>query len=102
MAQLTAAGIRVKLDADESQTPGWKFAEYEMRGVPLRLEIGPKDIEKSIDDNIDRMKKSKDALEKGGEGWHELEAEDGTIALDLSKVVFVQVDAGEQRVGFGL
>ena len=46
-AQLKAAGIRVKLDADESQTPGWKFSEYEMRGVPLRLEIGPKDIEKS-------------------------------------------------------
>ncbi len=46
-AELRAAGIRVKLDADESQTPGWKFAEYEMRGVPLRLEIGPKDIEKS-------------------------------------------------------
>ncbi|MDP1568892.1 MAG: proline--tRNA ligase [Vicinamibacterales bacterium] len=45
--QLTAAGIRVRLDADESQTPGWKFAEYEMRGVPLRLEIGPKDIEKA-------------------------------------------------------
>jgi prolyl-tRNA synthetase len=45
--QLQAAGIRVKLDADESQTPGWKFSEYEMRGVPLRLEIGPKDIEKS-------------------------------------------------------
>ena len=45
--QLQAAGIRVKLDTDESQTPGWKFAEYEMRGVPLRLEIGPKDIEKS-------------------------------------------------------
>ncbi len=45
--QLIAAGIRVKLDADESQTPGWKFAEYEMRGVPLRLEIGPKDIEKN-------------------------------------------------------
>src|ERR671912_1069430 len=46
-AQLVAAGFRVKLDADESQTPGWKFAEYEMRGVPLRLEIGPKDIEKN-------------------------------------------------------
>jgi prolyl-tRNA synthetase len=45
--QLKAAGIRVKLDADESQTPGWKFAEYEMRGVPVRLEIGPKDIEKA-------------------------------------------------------
>ena len=45
--QLKAGGIRVRLDADESQTPGWKFAEYEMRGVPLRLEIGPKDIEKN-------------------------------------------------------
>jgi prolyl-tRNA synthetase len=44
--QLKAAGLRVKLDADDSNTPGWKFAEYEMRGVPLRLEIGPKDIEK--------------------------------------------------------
>ena len=46
-AELTAAGIRVRLDDDETQTPGWKFAEYEMRGVPLRLEIGPKDIEKN-------------------------------------------------------
>ena len=45
--QLQAAGIRVKLDADDGNTPGWKFSEYEMRGVPLRLEIGPKDIEKS-------------------------------------------------------
>jgi prolyl-tRNA synthetase len=45
--QLAAAGIRVKLDADDGNTPGWKFAEYEMRGVPVRLEIGPKDIEKS-------------------------------------------------------
>jgi prolyl-tRNA synthetase len=45
--QLRAAGIRVKLDADDSNTPGWKFSEYEMRGVPLRLEIGPKDIEKA-------------------------------------------------------
>ena len=44
--ELVAAGVRVKLDADDSQTPGWKYAEYEMRGVPLRLEIGPKDLEK--------------------------------------------------------
>ncbi len=35
---------RVKLD-NSDQTPGWKFAEYEMKGVPLRLEIGPRDIE---------------------------------------------------------
>jgi prolyl-tRNA synthetase len=44
---LTSAGVRVTLDDTEANTPGWKFAEWEMRGVPLRLEIGPKDIEKS-------------------------------------------------------
>lgn len=38
--------FRVKLD-DSDNSPGWKFAEYEMKGVPLRLEIGPKDIEKN-------------------------------------------------------
>jgi len=43
--ELKKAGIRVKLD-DSEQSPGWKFAQYEMKGVPLRLEIGPKDIEK--------------------------------------------------------
>jgi prolyl-tRNA synthetase len=44
--ELIAAGIRVTLDEREER-PGWKFAEWELRGVPLRLEIGPKDIEKS-------------------------------------------------------
>lgn len=44
-ARLADAGIRVKLD-DSDNSPGWKFAEYEMKGVPLRIEIGPKDIEK--------------------------------------------------------
>jgi prolyl-tRNA synthetase len=42
-----ARGIRVHIDDRESQTPGWKYNEWEMRGVPLRLEIGPKDLEKS-------------------------------------------------------
>ena len=44
--ELVAAGIRVTLD-ERDERPGWKFAEWELRGVPLRLEIGPKDIEKS-------------------------------------------------------
>ena len=42
--RLTAAGIRVSMD-DSDQSAGWKFAQYEMKGVPLRVEIGPKDIE---------------------------------------------------------
>src|SRR5256886_4892586 len=43
---LAGAGVRVTLD-ERDERPGWKFAEWELRGVPLRLEIGPKDIEKS-------------------------------------------------------
>ncbi|MBU5628009.1 proline--tRNA ligase [Oscillibacter sp. MSJ-2] len=44
-SRLANAGFRVKMDESE-QSFGWKAAEYEMRGVPLRLEIGPKDMEK--------------------------------------------------------
>ena len=43
--RLQAAGIRAKMDASE-QSMGWKAAEYEMKGIPLRVEIGPKDMEK--------------------------------------------------------
>jgi prolyl-tRNA synthetase len=45
--ELVASGVRVMLDDRDTQTPGWKYNEWELRGVPLRLEIGPKDIEKS-------------------------------------------------------
>lgn len=48
-------------------------------------------------EQLDALRK---ALERG-EGWHELHDEDGTIVLDLAKVVFVRVEAAEQRVGFG-
>src|SRR5438128_12542500 len=43
---LAGAGIRVTLDEREER-PGWKFSEWELRGVPLRVEIGPRDIEKA-------------------------------------------------------
>ena len=44
LSVLKNANIRVKLD-DSENSPGWKFSEYEMKGVPVRIEIGPKDIE---------------------------------------------------------
>ncbi len=44
--RLTAAGVRAKMDASK-QSMGWKAAEYEMKGVPLRVEIGPKDMEQN-------------------------------------------------------
>ena len=43
---LVDAGIRVKMDEREGMSPGFKFNDWEMRGVPLRLELGPKDVAK--------------------------------------------------------
>jgi len=43
--ELTAMGISVKFDDRDTQKPGWKFAEYELKGVPVRIAIGPRDIE---------------------------------------------------------
>ncbi len=52
--KLKAAGIRVHLDSSE-QSPGWKFAQYEMKGVPLRIEIGPRDIENNCCMTVKRV-----------------------------------------------
>ena len=43
--ELSQQGISVKFDDDDNKKPGWKFAEYEMKGVPLRIAIGPRDLE---------------------------------------------------------
>jgi prolyl-tRNA synthetase len=43
--QLKQVGVRVKVDDRPDQSPGWKFNEYEMRGVPIRVELGPRDME---------------------------------------------------------
>jgi prolyl-tRNA synthetase len=45
-AELVGANVRVTLDEREGPSPGWKFNDWEMRGVPLRLELGPKDVAK--------------------------------------------------------
>ncbi len=47
MKELKALGIRVKYDDNDNTRPGWKFAEYEMKGVPVRLAIGARDLEKN-------------------------------------------------------
>ena len=86
--QLTAAGIRVKLDADESQTPGWKFSEYEMRGVPLRLEIGPKDIEKS-----QVVLARRDTREKAGVAMEGLAARVTELLTDIQRTLLERAKA---------
>ena len=41
-ARLKTAGVRVKADLRHNYSPGWRFADWELKGVPLRLELGPK------------------------------------------------------------
>jgi len=57
--RLVSAGLRVKLD-DSDNTAGWKYSEYEMKGVPVRLEIGPRDIEGNQCVLVARHDRSKD------------------------------------------
>jgi prolyl-tRNA synthetase len=45
-SELKDSGLRMEVDLDEEHSPGWKFNEHELRGVPVRVELGPKDIEK--------------------------------------------------------
>ena len=64
---LKAAGVRVKIDTSDNSL-GWKCAQYEMKGVPLRVEIGPKDIENNVcmavrRDNGEKVSVSLDELE---------------------------------------
>ena len=44
--ELQTSGLRTEIDLDEDHSPGWKYNEHELRGVPVRVELGPKDIEK--------------------------------------------------------
>ncbi len=48
VAELKAAGISVKFDTREGYRPGWKFAEYEVQGVPIRLALGPRDVQNGM------------------------------------------------------
>jgi prolyl-tRNA synthetase len=46
LRKILAPTVRVRIDARDQHKPGWKFAEWEQKGVPLRVEIGPKDVAK--------------------------------------------------------
>jgi prolyl-tRNA synthetase len=73
-AELVRRGLRVMLDHREAYTPGWKFAEWELRGVPLRIEIGPKDLEKSqvVVARRDTRQKSSLSMQNIGEAVSDL------------------------------
>jgi len=61
-----AIGISVKYDDDDSRRPGWKFAEYEMKGVPVRIAIGARDLENNIAEVARRDTKTKESISLDG------------------------------------
>lgn len=65
ITKLQARGISVKYDNRDTQRPGWKFAEYELKGVPVRLAIGPRDLENGTVEvaRRDTLEKSVQSLE---------------------------------------
>ena len=66
MATLRAQGIRVKFDNDDNQRPGWKFAEYELKGVPVRVTLGARDIENNLVEVARRDTKEKGSVSTDG------------------------------------
>ena len=67
MAELRKAGISVKYDDRDTQKPGWKFAEYELKGVPVRIALGPRDLENKTLEIARR-----DTLTKESFQWEEM------------------------------
>jgi len=66
VASFKAAGIRVKYDDSDNQRPGWKFAEYELKGVPVRIAVGPRDLENNQVEIARRDTKEKSAVSMDG------------------------------------
>ncbi|MEO0582098.1 MAG: proline--tRNA ligase [Bacteroidota bacterium] len=62
-AQLKDAGIRVKVDDDDQKKPGWKFNEWELKGVPIRIAIGPRDLANGKMEVARRDLKSKEVVD---------------------------------------
>ncbi len=66
MKNFKAQGIRAKYDDNDNTRPGWKFAEYEMKGVPVRIAIGPKDLEQNTVEVARRDMKEKSTVSMEG------------------------------------
>jgi prolyl-tRNA synthetase len=73
---LRSAGVRVKVDHRDGMSPGWKFNEWERKGVPIRLEIGPRDVEAGTAVAKDRLSEDKRTLPLAGLAEHVVTALD--------------------------
>ena len=70
MQELKAAGISVKYDDNDNNRPGWKFAEYELKGVPVRVAIGARDLQNGVAEIARRDTKEKASVSLEGLSGH--------------------------------
>jgi prolyl-tRNA synthetase len=70
VSELKAKGIRVKYDDSDNQRPGWKFAQYELKGVPVRLAIGARDIQNNVAEISRRDTRDKNSISIDGLAEH--------------------------------
>jgi prolyl-tRNA synthetase len=70
VSELRSKGIRVKFDDDDTARPGWKFAEYEMKGVPVRIALGARDMENNVAEVARRDTKEKASVSLEGLSTH--------------------------------
>ena len=96
--ELKSAGVRVKVDAREGFRPGWKFAEHEAQGVPVRLAIGPRDVENGTVELARRDTRTKESTPQEGLAGRltalldEVQASLYQIALDRRAAMTTRVD----------
>jgi prolyl-tRNA synthetase len=70
MRELKATNISVKYDNDDNNRPGWKFAEYEMKGVPVRIALGARDLQNNVAEVVRRDTKVKESISLEGLANH--------------------------------
>jgi prolyl-tRNA synthetase len=88
ISELKALGVRVKYDNNDNSRPGWKFAEYELKGVPVRITMGLRDIENNVVELARRDTKEKSSISMDGLATHV-----ATLLDDIQKNMYDKAKA---------
>ena len=83
LAELKEKGISAKFDDDDNKRPGWKFAEYEAKGVPIRIAIGPRDLAENKAEVARRDNKTKESM-----NWDDLKETIPNILEDIQENLY--------------
>jgi prolyl-tRNA synthetase len=93
LAACKRAGLRAKLDEREGQSPGFKFNEWDMRGVPLRIELGARDLDAGVATLVRRDRAFKEEGQKQTIPLTEIVAAIPTVLVDIQASLFAQAKA---------